>query len=119
MKVKNMELCYNLFLNASRRRNGEVRSNTWNITVVIQNDSVLKNTDELYLRLESALDYYQNKILNDTIPFDCMEPELGNMGNFFADRFGAVAESYGCILKEVRVFDSVKTGVIVKITESN
>ena len=117
MKVKSTEFSYDLFLNASRRTESGVHSNTWNIVAVISCDCASVKPEDMYAKLESALEYYQNKILDDTVPFDFLEPNLVNLSNYFSERFGGVAAAFGGMLTELRVNDSAKLGIVLRIAD--
>ena len=117
LNVKKTEFSYNLFLNASHKCEDGVHSNTWNINIVINASGLSVTVEELYSRLEKALEYYQNKNLNEAVPFDVLNPDLVNISRYFAERFGAVAASCGCSLTEIRVNDSVRMGIVVKMAD--
>lgn len=95
---------------------GEEHPHTWEFTLEIglpRDDFVQFGKVEKCI--QEYLEPFQNKVLNETAPFDAITPTVENMADYFAGEFRKQLEAFHGILTRVKASETPTRAYIVTL----
>lgn len=88
-----------VFFNGNK---GQLHPHTWEfaMTILIQRDQLIIFND-IENAVNAFMGQYQNKILNETAPFDAVNPTLENITDYIAEELYRIADSFHTMLVRI------------------
>lgn len=112
---------FKFYLNASHSIciNGEFGSrhtHTWEISIHLLKirDDFVKFTS-LELQIESLLNEYQDKFINDVEPFNILNPTLENICTYFKDKIRELVNSEGWVLLLIEISETPTRSYVINL----
>ncbi|HHT77764.1 MAG TPA: 6-pyruvoyl tetrahydrobiopterin synthase [Clostridiaceae bacterium] len=114
---------FKFYLNASHAiylsgKLGQSHPHTWEIaldTIKIGDDFV--QFDAIERMIESYLIFFQDKNLNQTSPFDSMNPTLETISSYFKDEIGKLLAEKGWALIRIEVAETPSRSYIIDLSD--
>lgn len=112
---------FKFYLNASHSiflggTYGERHPHTWEISI-----QILKMRDEfiafnyLEIEIEAFLEKYQDKNLNDVVPFNTINPTLENICTYFKDKFRDLLNRKGWLLLLIEIGETPTRSYVINL----
>lgn len=106
---------HSIYINNSM---GQRHSHTWEITLDITNSNkTFIRFDEIEKRINSILDEYQGKYLNEISPLNKINPTLENLCEYFKNIFKYDLAKLGFILLMIEMSETASRSYIINLTK--
>ena len=123
--MKYSQYKYSFYLNASHSiymdgKPGDRHPHTWQISIYminLQDEMVLFN--EVEKRIETLLDKYQEKFINDYPPFTTLNPTLENLAQYFLTEIQNILTPMNWIVYTIEISETPTRSYIISILENN
>ena len=114
---------FKFYLNAThsiyiKGKLGEEHPHTWEIilnTVKLKDNFIIFNDIEKYI--EQYLSKFQDKYLNETAPFNTLNPTLENICGYFKDAFQSLLFEKGWVLLSIEISETPARSYIIDISD--
>ncbi len=97
---------------------GEIHPHTWEITIhVIKGKDGFVAFDVLEKSIESFMDNYQDKFLNEVEPFDVVNPTLENCCHYFKDKISEILAEQGWLFLMMEMSETPTRSYVISIAD--
>lgn len=99
---------------------GEVHPHTWEITLaVLKGRDDFVKFDRLEKRVEAFMEQYQDRYLNETAPFDVINPTLENCCHYFKEKLTEILAAEGWMFLMMEMSETPARSYVISIADEN
>ena len=108
MEVNRRNRCLlKMYLNARHfEQNEATHPHTWEIGLLIQGLDQASQMEQIQKMIETYLEQYEEKTINDFFPFNILTPSTENIGKVFYKELSKMLEQKGMVLESLQISDN-------------
>ena len=112
---------YKFYLNANHsiqigEKQGEIHPHTWEISIdIVEINETFKEFSNIEKIIESLIEPYQDKYINDLPPFNRLNPTLENITSYFKDLIEQELINLGYILLTIEISETPTRSFIINL----